>query len=447
MRFKDYLNKGSERSILLKKNIAGSVLVKGADTIVGMLLVPVTLGYLNQYEYGIWLTLYSLLSWINTFDIGLSNGLRNKLAEAIANNDKSKAREYVSTTVVMLIGIALLLVIALSGVVWGLDWYSILNVDNTTVTNLTKIIYFSLCLFCFNFAFKFVGSVYQALQYPVVNSVLSLTGHTLSLIAIWISSKLFSSNLMIVALIYSSAYPLVYLISYPVTFHKLYPYLSPSINFFRKDYIKELLSISLLFFLIQIAGIILFSLTNLIISHNFGPDKVTPYDIAYKYYYIPVMLFNLLIVPVWSAVTDAYTKGELEWIKNINHKLIKVLVAIAFLLLFMTLFSQVVFNLWVGESVDIPFSLCILMSIYIFLIIVSTSYSFLLNGMGMVKLQAINTVIVAVAFYPVCMWCIGLWGIEGILIGMCLCNISGVVLNIIQYYKVVGQRAKGIWTK
>ena len=69
--------KGDTRSVKAKKNIIVSGFIKGADMLVYLLLVPLTLGYLNAYEYGIWLTLNSLLTWIDSFDIGLGNGLRN----------------------------------------------------------------------------------------------------------------------------------------------------------------------------------------------------------------------------------------------------------------------------------------------------------------------------------------------------------------------------------
>ena len=94
---------GDARTIKANKNIVASAGIKVADTLVYLLLVPLTLGYLNAYEYGIWLTLNSILAWINSFDIGLGNGLRNKLATAIAEGDKEKARAYVSTTFFTLI--------------------------------------------------------------------------------------------------------------------------------------------------------------------------------------------------------------------------------------------------------------------------------------------------------------------------------------------------------
>ena len=71
---------GSKRTSLLKKNIAASILIKGISILSSLLLVPLTLDYVNKELYGIWLTLSSIVVWINFFDIGLTLGLKNRLA-------------------------------------------------------------------------------------------------------------------------------------------------------------------------------------------------------------------------------------------------------------------------------------------------------------------------------------------------------------------------------
>ena len=93
---------GDSRTVLIKKNIAASFFIKGWNGIVQLLLVPITLNCLNEYEYGIWLVINSMLIWIDQMDIGLGNGLRNKLAESIAKGERERARSQISTTFVML---------------------------------------------------------------------------------------------------------------------------------------------------------------------------------------------------------------------------------------------------------------------------------------------------------------------------------------------------------
>lgn len=437
--------KGDIRTVKAKKNIIASIGLKGIDTIVYLLLVPATLGYLNPYEYGIWLTLNSILMWINSFDIGLGNGLRNRLTTAIAKDNKQLARIYVSTTFGMLIilmgGIILICSIAEPFV----NWYDILSTSPDKVHGLEEIVYLSFTIFCLNFIFKFIGNVYQAMQMPAINNLMVASGHLLSLVIIYILTLTTSGSLFWVAIAYSSSPLIIYLIAYPLTFLKVYPFLNPSYKYFKIKYLKDLFQIGLKFFLIQLSTILLFAFSNIIISHMFGPEEVTPYNIAYRYFSLIAMAMSLIISPMWSATTDAYTRGEFDWIKRALKKIHKILMGMILLVIIMVMISNFVYKLWVGSEIKIPILLSALMGLYQIIIIISLAYSNFLNGMGKLKLQTINTVTVALLFIPLC-YLLGLrFGIIGIISSMCLLNISGLILNVIQFQKIINNKAFGIW--
>lgn len=441
------LLKGDKRSVMAKKNVLASVAIKGADTLVYLLLVPLTLGYLNAYEYGIWLTLSSILGWINSFDIGLGSGLRNMLGTAMAENNREKGRGYVSTTFFMLLLLTIGIFFIFSLLINVLDWYSILNVKVETVGNLKEVVFVSFFFFCMNFLFKFVGNVYQALQLPAVNNLIGLGGHLFSLVIIYLLKQTIPGSLFWVAVVYSAAFPIVYLVCYPVTFYKLYPFLTPSIRYFRKEYIKELFSLSLFFFIIQVMGLVLFSMSNVIISNLFGPDQVTPYNIAYKYFSFISIFFSFLLAPIWSATTDAYAKGDLAWIQSGLNKIMMIMLGVTIIIVLMVVCSGFVYKLWIGDAVEIPIEMSILMGVYVLLIQYSLTFSSILNGMGKLRLQAINIIIVAIIFYPVCYFFAKLYGVNGILVGMILINLSGAFLNTIQLYKLLNQTAHGLWAR
>src|SRR3954463_5475796 len=92
------LNKGHQRSVKAKKNIAASFLIKGASIAISLILVPMTIHYVNASRYGIWLALSSMITWMTFFDIGFTQGLRNKFGEAKAQGNIQLARIYISTT-------------------------------------------------------------------------------------------------------------------------------------------------------------------------------------------------------------------------------------------------------------------------------------------------------------------------------------------------------------
>ena len=92
---------GHTRSSVLKKNIIASIVTKGISIATSFLMVPLTLNYVNKELYGIWLTLSSIILWLNFFDIGFTLGLKNKLAEALAIKDYTQGKKLVSTTYYM----------------------------------------------------------------------------------------------------------------------------------------------------------------------------------------------------------------------------------------------------------------------------------------------------------------------------------------------------------
>jgi O-antigen/teichoic acid export membrane protein len=446
MRIKSLL-KGDSRTVKAKKNILASVVLKGIDSLTYLLLVPVTLGYLNPYEYGIWLTLSSILVWINSFDIGLGNGMRNKLAEAHAKGEKNLGRIYVSTTFIMLCGLMSVLIIVGNTVRPLIDWYSILNTTSDAVPHLEKIVYVAFTIFCLNFIFKFIGNVYLAMQLPAVNNAITTCGHVLALVIIYTLTKTTSGNLLYVAIAYSASPLFVYLLMYPITFKVVFPWLLPSVKCFHKRYLKDLFNIGIQFFLLQLSGILLFAFANLLISHQFGPQEVTPYNIAYRYFSVLPMAMAIILSPMWSASTDAYAKGDVAWIRRTMRSIHKILLVAYVAILLMIIASNFVYRIWVGSDIEIPTTLSIAIGIYIAILISSLSYSNFLNGLGKLRLQTINTVTVAILFYPLCTFLGHKIGIVGIVAGMCLLHLSGLLLNKIQFDKVIAGTAKGIWNK
>lgn len=446
MNLTKYLGR-DHRTIKARKNILASVLLKGVDLIVYMGLVPITLGYLNAYEYGVWLTLNSILMWINSLDIGLGNGMRNKLAAALAQGEKEQGRIYVSTTFYMLVGVMGILIILGMLCKPFLDWYGILGTDSSKIPHLNEIVFVSFVFCSLNFIFKFIGNVYQALQLPAVSNLITVAGHLLSLIVIFFLTIFTPGSLFLVAIAYTCSPLVVYLIAYPVTFGRVYHFLSPSLKMFRKEYLKDLFGVGFQFFLLQLSGILLFSITNLLISHLFGPDQVTPYNIAYRYFSLIPIAMNLILAPMWSATTDAYSRGEMAWIKQSMATIHKCLYVTYVVLILMVVISPVVYRLWIGTTVNIPLSLSGLMALYIAILQTSLAYSNFLNGLGKLRLQTVNTVIVALVACPL-LWVLGKEiHIPGLLLGMCVLNISGLILNRIQFKKVTNFTATGIWNK
>src|SRR6185312_13112956 len=93
----------NQRSKLVVKNVYKSLIVKVFSTLITLSLISVSIKYIDKQNYGVWLTLASVVTWLSVFDFGLSNGLTNRLSEAFAKGDCKLAKIYLSTTYFILI--------------------------------------------------------------------------------------------------------------------------------------------------------------------------------------------------------------------------------------------------------------------------------------------------------------------------------------------------------
>ena len=205
------------RSSLLKKNIIASFVAKGWSAIIVFLMVPVTLNCLGEYTNGVWLTISGVMLWIDNLDIGLGNGLRNKLAIYLAHNEEERARILVSSAhspcVTIIIIPALLLLIAFFMLC---DTYRLLNVDPAQVSGLDQILIITLIFVCTTFIFKLIGNFYMGMQLPAVSNMLIAAGQTLALIGTFAVYKSGSHSLLHHSLTRCSFSSL--LTAYPYTF-------------------------------------------------------------------------------------------------------------------------------------------------------------------------------------------------------------------------------------
>lgn len=429
-------------------NILASFLIKGWSVVVQLLLVPLTLACLNPYEYGIWMTLSTVLIWIDSFDVGLGNGLRNKLAEFVARNEWTKARQAVSTTFFTLVLIMVPAIFILLAAEHYADLYGLLGVSPELSPHLPLIVQLSTGLVCLTFVFKFVGNVFLGLQLPAVNNALIVGGQTLSLIAIAIARLCGDEvSFLLIAVLFTAAPLVVYLLAYPVTFLKLYPRLLPSVKYYSRTMLGGIFSLGFKFFFLQTAGIVLFASSNLFISRILGPEHVSPYQIAYRYFYLSMGLFTIVIAPMWSAITDAYAKGELAWIGSCLRKGLYAWAATTLVIVVMAAVADWVYPIWTLGKVDISPSMTVLMAVYMSLIMFSLLYAHILYGIGCILLQTLVTVVEAVVFVPLAIGGLKGMGPEGIVAALIIVNLICAVTNYLQVNKLLKGRAKGIWTK
>ena len=444
---------GHKRTVKANKNIIASFAIKGVSIIVGFFMVRVTLDYLDQTRYGIWLTLSSFLTWFSFFEIGLGSGLRNKLAEALAVKNYKLGKIYVSTTYAILsivIGVVSIVFFIANNF---LDWTKILNTDEALASQLSSLAMIVFGFFFLRFVVKLLGIVLYADQRPAVANSFGPIGNLLALIIIYILTKTTHGSLIYLGWTLSGI-PVLVLIGASVFFYsKDYKKIAPTLKAVDFKYGKDLLGLGVKFFIIQVSALVMFQSSNIIIAQYFGPKEVTPYNIAYKFFGVINMLFSLIMIPYWSAFTDAWVKEEFDWIKKTIKGLLKILFLFVLLSLLLFFLAPSVFDLWIGkekmQTIIISNRLELSLIIYFLLFSFGGVYNMFINGTGKVFVQMISLLIGAILFFPVAYFLIKIvgMGIEAVVIASIVSNAYSPIIAPIQYYKLINKKAYGIWNK
>lgn len=441
-------SKSSERSKDIVKNAAMSVGTKGATIIASLLLVPMTIHYINPVQYGIWLTLSSIIGMVAMFDLGLGNGFRNRFAEAKAKGDIMAARQLLSTTYFALgIVVSILLIIALT-VNRFVDWTEILKVPASYGVELREC-FAIVCVFtCLNMVANVFQTLLSADQKTGYASVITGIGQYVALLVIFILTKTTKGSLLNLAIFYAGVPFFVMLMATLIMFRfSHYRMYKPSIRFVRMSMIRNILQLGGQFFIIYLCLIVIFQIVNIVISREVSAYAVTQYNIAQKYFNILYTVSVIMTTPFWSAFTDAYTKQEVSWMRNMVKRLEKAWLAICCIGALMVALSPLFYKIWIGNSVNMPMSI----SIAMFFLIISRSlgniFMTLINGIGTIRIQLITYVIFAIIAWPVYSLSGKLFGLIGIIAIPSIVYLAQGVMSLIQVKKILNGTAKGIWLK
>lgn len=401
----DKLYKISDTNLNIIKNIIGTILVKGSSLVFSILLLPAYLRYFeNQIILGIWYTILSILSWVNLFDLGLGNGLRNKLPAALITNDIKCAKEYISTTYILMAGVSFFVALAGWISIPYLNWNLIFNVDMLLVKNevlieSVQIVFLGIIV---HLVLKIITSILYAIQKSaVVNALLLLSNFIVLVLITIIPSKDLSTNLITMSIVNVCAVNIPYIICTFVLFAFVLKNVIPSFTSFQPKYIKGILGIGISLLWLQMVFMVLSSTNEIIISNFTKPEYVVEYQAYFKVFKTAAMAVSLALTPIWSAVTRAQVKGNYLWIKKTYHVFL-VLTIICFIgELCVIPILQRLMDVWLGNNIiETHASYAVVFAFSSAIMVLHNVNTSIGNGLSYFKLQIVCMTVAAVVFIP-----------------------------------------------
>ena len=440
---------GDSRTIKIRKDSMIMLIVKGISILISLAYVPLMLNAVNRTDYGILLTLTSIVNWIAYLDLGIGNGLRNKVTEFIALGENDKAREAVSSCYAMVTLYSLVIVVIFILVAPYMSWCSILNSPESNEIELLRLATIVFISFCLQFILSLTISILYAFQMPIWTSIINLISQTTSFLAVIIlvtTSK--ESSLLMVGSITCVVPPLVLLIASILLFRGRLKIVSPSFQYINLKIVNKMLGLGVQFFILQATTVIFVQTNNIIITQAVNPATVVEYNVVNKFIGILLMFFSIITAPIWSAVTNAYVNSDFNWIK----KTMKYMRIVSFLLFgvgtLMVALSKWIYELWLQNSgMHIPIMTTVLMFIYVVFEIKYRTYCTIINGTGRLFAQMIISSILAILYIPAAYYSGCKWGLYGILVTNIVVFAINYIWAKVQYNKLMDGTNSRFWLK
>ncbi|MDR3339262.1 MAG: MATE family efflux transporter [Candidatus Symbiothrix sp.] len=452
-----FFNEGNARTILTKKNIAASFGIKGITILISLILIPLTINYVNSDRNGIWQTLYSMVMWLNLFDIGLGNGMRNKLAEAKAKGETELAKKYISSTYAI-VGLICIIIFAVFCLINPyMDWFKILGSGETLYPyrgEISGLVWIMMAAFCCTFILNLIKSIVTADQRPAIGSFLDLLGQILTLTGIYILSKTTPPSLVFLGWITGFAPVVVYLIAGFVLFNTRYKEWKPSFRHVDFKLSGNMMNLGIKFFIATMAVIMVNQTLSFLILRISDPSEVTNYNTTFRLFSVAFNIMGIVLIPYWSSFTDAYTKKDFEWMKksisHLHRLFVFFLIFQAILLIFSPIIYYIFVNYWITESVNllkISFSMSFAVCLSICVSCWMSIYMNPLNGIGKIKLQVYSSLVEMALLIPAALLLGHYWGATGILLAPVFVYIPRMIWAPIQVNKLMNQTATGLWNQ
>lgn len=385
-----------QRFVAIRQTVLAAVASKGANILIGLLSVPLTLRYLGAERYGLWATLSTLLMWVRIADFGIGNGLTNILIEAEAKQRPDLARKVIATTfwVLLMVMLALLAVLRLA-------WWGVAGTDAFDGHALSIDSEFSAAfavtagILLLSVPLSITSTTLRAYQQGMVVHSWEAVANIISLLGLLLAIFMGAGVVGLVAASAGSSFVVAVLATIWL-FCWSRPGLRPRLSDFDRSEVPRLFTNGFERFVLQISALVLFESDNLIIAKFVGVEAVGPYALVHRMFYMLILAQTAILAPFSPAYADAAARNEWSWITwTFKRTLVIGMVVVGVLVGVLLLNARVILHFWTGGRFDAPTVLILLMAIWTLIAAWGNTFAFLQMGLGRLRMQVICSCLMA----------------------------------------------------
>jgi O-antigen/teichoic acid export membrane protein len=299
--------------VTVARNVSTRYVAIAVEIAIGLVMLPLNLGYLGQAAYGLWMLIGSFTIHFSLLDLGYGGAIVKFMAHYRAHRDARALNEIASTLFVVFAGIGVLTYAAAATVAFNLgDLFHLQPGQAETGQWITLIVGAYVAL---NFPFSVYGGVMSGFQrYDANNAVAIVT----SLAAAAVNAAVLMAGGGLVTLVAcTTGVRMLAFIAYRLNAYRIFPELRISPSLFRRARLREVTGFSVYSSIIDWANKLNYQLDEIVIGIFLGSPAVAVWAIAERIISGTQRLTNQLNGVLFPVVVDSDASARQAMLQQI----------------------------------------------------------------------------------------------------------------------------------
>jgi O-antigen/teichoic acid export membrane protein len=409
----------AERSAARHRRAAVTGITSGVSRAVRIgvtfITIPLTLHYLGNQRFGLWMTISSVLAMAGFADFGVGNGVLNTVSTAFGKDDWDGIRGAISSgfAVLTLIGSGLLALFF--SIYRFVDWGNLFRATTADARAQAgpAVLVFVVC-FALNIPLDVVQRAQLGLQQGFLTNLWEIFSSVLILVGI-LAVVHFHLSLAALVVAFAGAPVLGTWMNAGYFFGVSRRDLLPHRHLVSRQVIDKITRLGGMFFVLQLVVAVSYSADNFIIARILGVADVTVFSIPQRMFSVITVVVTMLMMPLWPAYGEAISRGDMLWVRHtLTRTLLGVFAFTSIVSATLLVFSNKLLLWWVGPGIHPSFLLMLGLAVWAVLSNCGSTLSMFLNGAGIVKFQVIVAAIFGIGCLLTKIVFTHLYGISGV---------------------------------
>ncbi|MGG0485197.1 hypothetical protein ABEY65_17505 [Priestia aryabhattai] len=378
------------KKAFLQNKVNVSILInfatKGGGFLVSFIVLALLSNQMSNREYGLWLTLYSMITWFTLIDGGVGNGMRNILAEKLALGEVLYSKKVISSAYYYMLKISsIVLLIGIFLIIFTRKYDIILF-----HFSFEEIIVFFLSMVLL-ITFQLINFISLANQDAYLPGLGVFFSNLLFLIIISLTSSI-EKNLLVVIFIYSFSVNFVTLLFSLILFSRKYKHIKPSFKLKEFKYFKMTFGVGINFLILQLGFVLVYTTDTFLALQFINPDAATKYQLNYRIFSVVTIIGNIVVLPFWSRFTQLFVQKKYNEIYTSIRKLILVIMALGVIGIVLFFLRNFILDIWIGKIYGST-KLAFLILVFVVQMAWTNVFANFMNGIYKVRVQMFTLII------------------------------------------------------